>query len=271
MTCHNRKEKTLACLRSFFSIVSEADVFVTDDGCTDGTAEAIEEEFPLVHIIKGDGNLFWSRGMYTAWKEAATGEYDYYLWLNDDVELYPFFLEELFECNRWGKGCCIVSGLIEDKERTRILYGGSDENKRLITVSDSPQKIVSMNGNVVLVPKEVVENIGIIDPIFHHDLGDVDYGLTARENGIEVLATRRAVAAGYANNFCRVRKWGVTLKKRLKILNSPLGSPPKINFYFRKKHYGLLNATIYFCFLYFINILPDGMISLLFGDTYKDK
>lgn len=58
-----------------------------------------------------------------------------------------------------------------------------------------------MNGNVVLVPKSVVDKIGIINPIYHHDLGDVDYGLTAQENGIKVYATRIPIASGYSNNF----------------------------------------------------------------------
>lgn len=271
MTCHNRKEKTLACLRSFFSIQPDAEVFLTDDGCTDGTAEAINKDFPQVHIVKGDGNLFWCRGMYTAWKEAAKGNYDYYLWLNDDIELYPNVMTELMECGKWGGGECVVSGLIESFDHTKILYGGTDSQKRLITSSSEPQPITNMNGNVVLIPQSVVDKIGIINPRLHHDLGDVDYGLTAIENGIKVLATRIPVAAGYSNNFCRVRKWGTNISTRLRKLRSPLGSPSSINFYFRRKHYGLLNASAYWCYLYFINILPDNVIELLFGDTYKDK
>ena len=31
----------------------QIDVFLTDDGCTDGTAEAVENLFPSVQILKG--------------------------------------------------------------------------------------------------------------------------------------------------------------------------------------------------------------------------
>ena len=110
-----------------------------------------------------------------------------------------------------------------------------------------------------------------MDPKLHHDLGDVDYGLSAIEHGIAVYTTRRPVAAGYSNDFCRVRKWGVSLKQRLQKLNSPLGSPPSINFYFRKKHFGLLNACVYWCYLYVLNILPDWIVEVIWGDAYKDK
>lgn len=271
LTCFNRKEKTKRCLSSLFSILPNCDVYLVDDGSTDKTVDMVHSLFPKVNVINGNGNLFWSRGMYTAWKEAVKGKYDYYLWLNDDIELYPYFFEELLECNRQKGGDCIITGLIEDFEKTTILYGGSDEKKTLIQANGSPQKVTHMNGNVVLVPESVVDKIGIMDPQLHHDLGDVDYGLTAIENGINVYTTRKPVAAGYSNDFCRVRKWGVSLKQRLEKLNTPLGSPPSINFYFRKKHYGLFNACAYWCYLYLLNLLPDCVVVSIWGDAYKDK
>ena len=89
LTCHNRKEKTLICLRKLFEQDVrnvEFDVFLVDDGCTDGTAEAVREEFPKIHIIQGDGSLFWNRGMCLAWEEARkNGAHDAVLWLNDDT------------------------------------------------------------------------------------------------------------------------------------------------------------------------------------------
>ena len=267
LTCFNRKNKTLACLKSLFGIIPNCHVYLVDDKSTDGTSEAIKQNFPQVKIIKGDGNLFWSRGMYTAVK----GCYDFYLWLNDDVELYPFFLQELMACMSYGKNECIVSGLIEDFEKTKILYGGSDKNKKLVQPNKYPQEITFMNGNVVLVPAYVVSKIGIIDPVFHHDLGDVDYGLTAIENHIKVYSTREPIAFGYSNHFCRVRKWNTTLIQRFKKLYSPLGSPPSINFYFRRKHFGLIKAIEFIAYLYAINLLPDFFVEKIFGNTYKDK
>ena len=93
LTCFNRKNKTQKCLESLFKILPDCDVYITDDGSTDGTRDMLHQCFPKVKVISGTGNLFWSRGMYTAWKEAVKGKYDYYLWLNDDIELYPFFFE----------------------------------------------------------------------------------------------------------------------------------------------------------------------------------
>lgn len=271
LTCHNRKEKTLACLRSLHKIPFSFKVYLTDDGCTDGTATAVQNEFPDVYIIKGNGNLFWSRGMYTAWKEAIKADYDYYLWLNDDIEVFPNFIEELLYCENLKGDKCIISGLIADKSTKKIIYGGTNLKKELCQESETPQEIFHMNGNVVLIPRSVVKTIGIIDPTFHHDLGDVDYGLTAIENGIKVYATRKTIALGYSNNYCRVRQWNTTLTKRWTRLHSPLGSHPKLNFYFRKKHFGIINAVMYTIYLYTINLMPDWLIVKLFGNTYTNK
>lgn len=271
ITCHNRKDKTLACLKFLLQIAPTIDVYLTDDGSTDGTSEAVRQQFPQVHIIQGDGNLFWSRGMYIAWKEAVKSDYEYYLWLNDDVVLYPFFMKELLECEEKEGNGAVISGIIESIDKKTVLYGGTDYKGHLISKSEKPVPIFHMNGNVVLVPKSVVDKIGIMDPKFHHDLGDVDYGLSALEHGIGVFTTRIPIAAGYSNNYCRVRRWGTTLSERFRKLYSPLGSDPRINFYFRRKHFGICNACIYWGYLHNINVLPDSLISAIFGDKYKDK
>ena len=271
LTVHNRKVKTLDCLASLFAISPVVDVYLTNDGCTDGTADEILSRFPQVHIIQGDGNLFWTQGMNKAWQEALKGNYQYYLWLNDDVQLYPALINELLECEKIGGGACVVCGIVEDITRTRVIYGGRNANGRLILPSQQPQDIVLMNGNVVLIPQTVVDRIGIMDCHFHHDLGDVDYALTARENGIKVISTRCAVAAGYPNGACRVRKWNTTLANRFRKLNSPLGSPLAINFYFRKKHFGLLSAVLFNMRLVLLNILPDSIVKMIWGDKYMDK
>lgn len=271
LTCHNRKEKTLECLSSLYSITNEVDVYIVDDGSTDGTDIAILSKFTEINLIKGNGNLYWSRGMRLAWQQAALYDYDYYLWLNDDIKLYSFFLDELIDCCKWGEYKCIVSGLIEDAKNENIIYGGYDVNKNLIKSQNIPQEVKYMNGNVVLVPKSIVEKIGIIDSVFHHDLGDTDYGLSAQKVGIKVLSTRKPVAMGYSNNYCRVRKWNSTFMKRMQKLYSPLGSHPSINFYFRKKHFGIVNASCYWLYLHLINILSDKAVVLLWGDLYKDK
>ena len=67
LTVHNRKECTEKALSHLFQSKMPndvtLDVYLTDDGCTDGTAEMIQQEYPSVRVVKGDGNLYWNRGV----------------------------------------------------------------------------------------------------------------------------------------------------------------------------------------------------------------
>jgi len=268
MTCHNRQAKTLECLDSLFSSGYNFSVYLTDDGCTDGTSEAVKAKYPQVNIIKGDGNLFWSRGMYTAWKEAISGNYSYYLWVNDDIKLNPDFMNELERCEELKGGDCIITGLVADKESGETIYGGNREDKSVIEPSGMPERVTFMNGNLVLIPDSVVEKIGIMDPVLHHDLGDVDYGLRAIEHGIGVFTTGAIVATGYVNDYCRIRRWGTNIFNRFKVLNTPLGSPLSLNFYFRKKHFGTLKALFFCAHLILLNVLPDIIVGHIRNKMY---
>lgn len=270
LTCFNRKQNTLKCLQQLFNLKQDIDVYLVDDGSTDGTGEAILEKFPQVNLIQGSGNLFWNRGMHLAWENAAKNDYYYYyLWLNDDVVLYPDCFEELLECAQLTGNKSIISGIIESADDQSIIYGGTNEEKQLICPNGKLNPITNMNGNVVLISRQVYRILGNLDPMYHHDLGDVDYGNRAHKEGIGVFTTRVVVASGEKNDFCRVRLNKATLSKRIKRLYSPLGSHPRINFYFRRKHIGFINASIYYCLLHFINVIPDSVNRKIFGNRYE--
>lgn len=270
LTCFNRKHYTLNCLNSLKSISNKIDLFVVDDGSNDGTFESIRLNFPFVNLYLGNGTLFWNRGMHLAWTQALVNNYDYYIWINDDVELKPGFLEELLKCSNENSELAIVSGIVES-DNNEILYGGFDKNKTKIIPDGTCQNITYLNGNIVLIPKGICDNIGILDPVFHHDLGDVEYGMRALKHGFKVISTKKAIGIGMKNSISRERLSNANFHQRFKKLYSPLGSNPKINFYFRKKYFGYFNATAYFLFQHFLNLIPDKINHLLFGNKYCPK
>lgn len=263
LTCHNRKETTRTCLKRLFEIRADIDVFCVDDSSTDGTAQMITNEFPQVTLIEGDGNLFWSRGMRLAWVTAREKkEYDFYFWLNDDLELYANAFDELLECSHLEKDQAVITGLVEEKTSHKAIYGGSDAAKRLIAANGKLNEVTFLNGNFVIVPRYVFENIGFLDKHFHHDLGDVDYGLTAKEHGMHVYTSRCYIGStdvALRSKHMRIRMSDVNIIKRFKRLYSPLGSNPFITFYFKRKHQGFIGALIYFLYLHIINLLPDAV------------
>lgn len=264
LTCHNRKEKTRKCLCSLYEITRDIDVFLVDDNSSDGTSTMVREEFPSVFLIHGSGSLFWNRGMHRAWVEALRGKYDYYLWLNDDIELYPFFLTELLCCERQSGGDSIIVGIIED-EMHRVIYGGTDKHKKLIQPNGAMNPITDMNGNVVLVPQTAVDKIGIIDPKYNHAFGDTDYGYMANRAGIKLLTTTKSIAKGYPNVVSRIRKWNTNIIGRFRFLSTPFAMSPSLGFYFFRKHFGVVKAFAYWTYIVVINISPDFLAKKIMG------
>lgn len=207
MTCHNRRDQTLACLRALEAQrVAEViiDPIVVDDGSTDGTSAAVQRSFPGATVLEGDGNLFWAPGMQMALHHAMTGDYDFYLWLNDDTILDPNALQDLLQTRdqlmQDGTGEVIVVGATRDPDTGQMTYGGRYRpskwrRHRFANTAESfqPQKIETMNGNVVLVPRAIAGAIGNISN-FRHSFGDEDYGLRARQAGFNVWLAPNTVA-----------------------------------------------------------------------------
>ena len=219
LTCHNRKSKTLSSLHSLYSalvyynekIMEASDkidsvIYLTDDGCTDGTVEAIETEFAdkKINILKGNGNLFWAGGMRFAWNEALKrkDEWDYYLLLNDDTILFNTAFVELMVTNtychkRYHKSG-IYSGITcSPDDYGKITYGGdiflnkfTGKRKRL-GESDQPQMCDLTNANILLVSKNVANEMGILYGGYIHGAADYDYTYMARKRGIPVLITAK--------------------------------------------------------------------------------
>lgn len=211
MTCHNRRDTTLACLRALAgqSHFHEADLYLVDDGCTDGTAEAVRRMMPDANILEGDGTLYWNGGMNRAWEaaEASETEYTHVLWLNDDVLLHSQAIECLVRDASSTRPDAIIVGATQDAGvGGRITYGGQLRPKpgrplrfNLMCPSGAPQMADTLSGNVVLVPQAASRELGHLDPAFRHIYGDLDYGLRARRAGIQVMLAGEVVGTCEAN------------------------------------------------------------------------
>lgn len=254
MTSFNRREVTLKSLDSLFR-QQEAEgirfaVFLVDDGSTDGTSGAVNSHFPQVKVLQGDGTLFWNGGMRMAFAAAVQESFDAYLFLNDDTALYSGALESIIKCaRRWSaaSGPAIVVGSTKSPGSEKQSYGGIAMRAdgfalklEKVTPDDSlPLGCDTMNGNIALIPREIVAVVGNLDKRFRHQFGDLDYGLRARRAGFDVV-----VAPGYAGECLSNSSSGtwrdssLTLKKRWKNLTSPKGVPFGEWLLFTRRHYG---------------------------------
>ena len=252
ITCHNRRNITLACLRALYQQNITFEVYLVDDGSSDGTSEAVKANYPAVNIFQGDGNLFWVGGMRLAFSEALKNDYDYYLWLNDDTVLEPDALPNLLNTHyclsQRGYPNSIVVGSVQDPLTGKLTYGGRvrsrtrwDRKLQPVEPGLEPIECDTIQGNCVLIPYSVAEKVGNIDAAFIHTLGDLDYGLRARKLGCSVW-----VAPGYVATCSRNSvkgSWADTklpLPERLKKAFETKGFPPQAWTVFLKRHSGSL-------------------------------
>ncbi len=251
ITCHNRKEKTIACLQALYAQESlgtkfDLEVFLVDDGSTDGTSGAIRTQFPEVNIIQGDGNLYWNRGMHLAWETAAKAKaFDYYLWLNDDSFLQENAILVLLKCASNSQSRSIIIGSTCSFTNSSVTtYGGFTKNGQLINPADEMQLAYTFNGNVVLVPSSVFNQIGNLDPVFHHAIGDIEYGHRAIKNGLSSYVAPGFIA--YCESHEKLPNWclkSTPFVERIRSLYSPLGnSHPYYFFRYEFKYLGLYIA-----------------------------
>lgn len=251
LTVFNRCEQTLRCLEAVRQLLRPEGVqikaFLVEDGCTDGTPEAVAEQFPEVEIIHGDGSLYWNRGMYTAWAAAAKHDFDYYLWLNDDTFVLPDMLTVLLQAAAATKHKAIIVGSTTDTGRTRLTYGGFRRGRGLMQPNGMLQPIEYFNGNIVLVPRIVYQQLGNLDYTFRHSKGDFDYGHRARKTGIEMFVAPSYL--GECDEHPVLDAWcnpAVPLRQRWKMLNRPNGMPPAETFYFERKHVSFFTALFHY-------------------------
>lgn len=266
MTSFNRRSATLACLARFESAARQAglepNAVLVDDGSTDGTAAAVREQYPWVDVMVGDGSLFWNRGMHQAQARVMGQTPDYLLWLNDDTELLPDSISRLLETehilsHKHGQPVMIV-GSTADRGTGRLTYGGhvAPQRWRPFTYQRAwhetqPVECHVVNGNVVLIPMQIAQTVGNLDPVFEHAMGDTDYALRTRAAGFRVFVAPGFV--GHCSNnpaLGTYRDSSLPLSVRWKKMMSRKGLPPRSWGHFTRRHGGLI-WPVYFVWPYF--------------------
>ncbi|MBI5717887.1 MAG: glycosyltransferase family 2 protein [Burkholderiales bacterium] len=277
LACFNRRALTLACLEALEQSAARAgaelEAIVVDDASQDGTAEAVQARFPWVEVVAGSGALYWNRGMHKGFALAMRRQADHYLWLNDDTVLVPEALSALL--SQWaalmreqGRQLILV-GATADRESGTISYGGRVRDSRLrpfhyrlVWHAHEPVPCHVMEGNCVLIPREVAQRVGNLDPVYEHAMGDTDYALRARKAGFDLFVCggvmgycpRNTLQGTYADRRVPFRKrWHLVLSRK--------GLPIRSWMHFCRRHGGPL-WPLHFAWPY-TKLLMSGLRALL--------
>lgn len=245
MTCYNRVGTTLECLRRLFAQkVPDGysfDVWLVDDASPDKTGEKVKATYPQVNVIQGTGKLFWCKGMRLAWDKASeAGDYDYYLWLNDDVMLRDCALSSVIDdCDK--VELSVVVGTCSSTEMySDVSYGAT----RTIPTGSPRVADKLMSGNFVLVPRNVYRTIGAICGSYHHQYGDYDYGNMLVRRGLQYYASSRfsGVCPSQPERYDKLN--GKCLVRRLRLLFDERGYDIHDAFLYKLRSKGVLAALL---------------------------
>lgn len=257
LTSYNRKENTLACIKSIYDqnnqLGNHFSIFLTIDGSTDGTAEAVKEQFPEVILFYGDGNLFWSGGMRFCYENTLNSEtkFDSFLLLNDDTVLFPNALDELVnDLHSVNSPQSIIVGSTQGKNARlandftyggKILLNNYNANAKFVLPNgESPQICHLGNANIMLIPAVTIQKIGFLSAKFTHGIADYEYTLRARKHGIPSYITSNFLGICHIGDN-QVKNWknssNSTLKERINYLYSPKGLAYKEYIFYIKTYF----------------------------------
>ena len=206
----NTQDLLRKCLNSIYQNLDglNLEIFVVDNNSSDKTAQMVKAEFPQVNLITNNKNLGFAKANNQAIKQVK-GEY--LLLLNPDTEILNNGLikslqfmkshqscgvmgpKMLFEdkslqpsVRRWPRPWPIFLMLIKAQKFFKglkaidyYLYKDFDYNKE--------QAVDQVMGAFMLIPKEVMAKVGLLDERFFIWFEEVDFCKRVWQNGYSVI------------------------------------------------------------------------------------
>ena len=208
---YNNKEYLKSCLDSIYSHAPETnfEVIVVDNGSSDGSTEAVKHAFPSINLIENSNNLGFVKANNQGIR-ASKGQY--VLSLNNDTIIEDGTLSGLvrFMNEHPDVGACgpkvlnrdgslqyqcrrnfptISSSLFYFLRLHRLFPGKKRFGQYLMTHrnSDEAGEVDSVSGCCMMVRREVIEEVGILDENFIMYGDDLDWCYRIKQAGWKVF------------------------------------------------------------------------------------
>jgi GT2 family glycosyltransferase len=203
----NNWKDTRECLESVHQIsYPHYQVIVVDNGSTDDSVFRIREDAPEGLIfIENEKNLGFAGGNNLALELAREKlDPDYFLLLNNDTVVDPHFLEILVDYAQQDEKIGVVGPTVYYYHHPdRIAFQGGCINPctgrvvhhRLDEVDkaqEAPQELDFVSGCSLLLKREVLDRVGLLDPDYFLYNEDVDWCLRAKSEGYQVFLVPEA-------------------------------------------------------------------------------
>jgi GT2 family glycosyltransferase len=251
----NNREMTLQCLESIFASTQRIsfEVVVVDNGSTDGSYEAIREQFPRVKLIRNETRLGFSTNHN---KALAQAQGRYLMILNDDTLVLPEAFDRLVEFMDEHPQVGATGPKLLNPDGTNQpafdrfpspwyeAFRPLSSNLWIRTWDvETPLSVDWVCGACMVVRREAVERVGLLDPQFDPLYAEeTDWCFRLKRNGWEVLHVPSAQVIHYG---------GATMKQiRLEAMTA-LYVKKKL---FLKKHRGPFSAYLFQLLLFLTSV-----------------
>jgi GT2 family glycosyltransferase len=276
---YNTREMTVGCLRSVFEQTEATpfELIVVDNASGDGSADAVEREFPMARLIRSAENLGFAKANNLAAKE-ATG--DFLLLLNPDtvvldhaIDRLMAFAAERSEAGIWGGRTLFPDGSLNPTSCWRFMslwslfaqavgltalwrdsevfnpegYGGWRR--------DSVREVELVTGCLLLIRRNLWNQLGGFDESFFMYGEEADLCYRARIMGVRPMMTPDAAIIHYDGASDRVLSAKVTKLLSGKVL-------------FMKKHWPLpkrVAGVVLLELLVLVRMLGLSLMSVITG------
>jgi GT2 family glycosyltransferase len=205
----NGKADTVECLDSLeHTVYPNYKIIVVDNASTDGSIELFKDRYPGIKIIRNPINLGYAEGNNVGIREAIGDKADYVLILNNDTVVDPNLITELvavaervpnvgfvgpknYYYERGGRKDVInfAGGTFSICRGTTYNIGMNEVDKGQ---HDEIKESNYIPGSCVMVKREVIEKIGLINPEYFTYWEDTDWCVRALKAGYRSVYVPKA-------------------------------------------------------------------------------
>ena len=183
---YNAMQWAERCFDSLRKSTINPDVFVVDNGSTDGTQTYIQEHYPEVMFQQSNENLGFGKANNIGLQYALDNEYDYVYLLNQDAWVMSDTFEKLIEISQKYPEYGILSPFqtnadlyhIDSKFETRIHISVPRTEMLSDFYSQKIESVYPVSGVMAphwLLTKRCLEEVGGFSPSFPHYSEDYNY------------------------------------------------------------------------------------------------
>ena len=215
----NKKYDTAECLSSVYRMTNQKfDVFLVDNGSTDGSVSFLNKQYPRVHYIQNEKNVGYATGNNIGIKEALKEECSFILLLNNDTIVDSNLLTESLKTIELSDKIGMVGAVnYYYSDRKNIQFSGGcmdwyrgnifDITRHQEDRNQFPEyrQVDAISGSCMLIRKEVFERIDLFDERFFLNYEDTDLCCRAKRAGYKIFTSMKAhiwhkVSLSFKNN-----------------------------------------------------------------------